>query len=496
VNIAMLLQMGAETWAERPALTSHHDHHTYGQLYQGACNAAVLIRESGCAYVAMLDTSSPAIPMALMGAAMAGVPYVPLNYRLPRAQLDELVSRISPLYLIADEQNFAAYSDRDDITVLARDAFLDAILGGPANEAEWPDDPSAIAVQLFTSGTTGPPKAAILRHEHLVSYILNTVEFMSAEEDEATLVSVPPYHIAGIAAVLSSLYACRRIVLLPEFGAAAWLELCEHENVTNAFVVPTMLSRVVDHLDTIERTPSLPNLRAIAYGGGKMPASVIERALTLFPEVAFANAYGLTETSSTVALLGPDDHRSAIASADPLVRKRLGSVGQALPSVEIEIRDEAGEQCSPGTPGEIFVRGPQVSGEYLERNALDDDGWFPTRDAGYLDAEGYLYLSGRADDVIVRGGENISPAEVEDVLLSHPAIADAAVVAIPSEEWGEGVGAAVVLKTDAEATERELQQLVKNQLRSSRVPEVVRFEVELPYNETGKLLRRIIREWF
>jgi acyl-CoA synthetase (AMP-forming)/AMP-acid ligase II len=492
----MLLQMGAETWAERPALTSDHHHHTYGALYDGARNAAALIRESGCAYVAMLDTSSPAIPMALMGAAMAGIPYVPLNYRLTRGQLDELVSRISPLYLIADEQNFAAYSGRDDITVLERDVFLEAVLSDPPSEAEWPDDPSAIAVQLFTSGTTGPPKAAILRHEHLVSYILNTVEFMSAEEDEATLVSVPPYHIAGIAAVLSSLYACRRIVLLPEFGAAAWLELCEHENVTNAFVVPTMLSRVVDHLDTVERAPSLPNLRAIAYGGGKMPESVIERALTLFPGVAFTNAYGLTETSSTVALLGPQDHRSAIASADPLVRNRLGSVGQALPSVDIEIRDDEGSPCPPGTPGEIFVRGPQVSGEYLERSALDDDGWFPTRDAGYLDVEGYLYLSGRADDVIVRGGENISPAEVEDVLLSHPAIADAAVVAIASEEWGEGVAAAVVLKTDAEATEHELQQLVKSQLRSSRVPEVVRFEAELPYNETGKLLRRVIREWF
>jgi acyl-CoA synthetase (AMP-forming)/AMP-acid ligase II len=492
----MLLQMGAETWAERPALTSDHHHHTYGALYDGARNAAALIRESGCAYVAMLDTSSPAIPMALMGAAMAGIPYVPLNYRLTRGQLDELVSRISPLYLIADEQNFASYSGRDDITVLERDVFLEAVLSDPPSEAEWPDDPSAIAVQLFTSGTTGPPKAAILRHEHLVSYILNTVEFMSAEEDEATLVSVPPYHIAGIAAVLSSLYACRRIVLLPEFGAAAWLELCEHENVTNAFVVPTMLSRVVDHLDTVERAPSLPNLRAIAYGGGKMPESVIERALTLFPGVAFTNAYGLTETSSTVALLGPQDHRSAIASADPLVRNRLGSVGQALPSVDIEIRDDEGSPCPPGTPGEIFVRGPQVSGEYLERSALDDDGWFPTRDAGYLDVEGYLYLSGRADDVIVRGGENISPAEVEDVLLSHPAIADAAVVAIASEEWGEGVAAAVVLKTDAEATEHELQQLVKSQLRSSRVPEVVRFEAELPYNETGKLLRRVIREWF
>jgi long-chain acyl-CoA synthetase len=296
--------------------------------------------------------------------------------------------------------------------------------------------------------------------------------------------------------VMSSIYACRRIVQLPDFGAAAWLELAEHEGVSNAFVVPTMLSRIIDHLDTVERRPHLDRLRAIAYGGGKMPVPVIERALELFPGVDFTNAYGLTETSSTITLLGPDDHRDAIGSDDPEVRRRLGSVGKPLPSVEIEIRDDAGNVLGPDQPGEIFVRGPQVSGEYLERKATDDDGWFPTRDAGQLDAAGYLYLSGRADDVIVRGGENISPSEIEDVLLSHDAVADAAAVAIPSTEWGETVGAAVVLKPDREVTAHELQHLVKSRLRSSRVPEVILFEQELPYNETGKLLRRVLKQRF
>jgi long-chain acyl-CoA synthetase len=142
------------------------------------------------------------------------------------------------------------------VTAVARGTFLDAVLAGGGSEAEAEADPSAVAVQLFTSGTTGAPKAAILRHEHLVSYILGSVEFLSAEEDQATLVSVPPYHIAGISAVMSSVYACRRIVQLPDFGAAAWLELAEHERVTNAFVVPTMLARIVDHLDTGERGPA------------------------------------------------------------------------------------------------------------------------------------------------------------------------------------------------------------------------------------------------
>jgi long-chain acyl-CoA synthetase len=496
MNIAMLLQMAAETMPDRSALTSHHTHYSYQQLYDAARTAADRIRASDCRFVSVLDTSSPAVPIALFGAAMAGIPYVPLNYRLPREQLDSLIERISPAYLVAEEAHLAAYQSLPNATVLRRDEFLDAALSVEPSETAWPDDPSAIAVQLFTSGTTGTPKAAILRHEHLVSYILGSVEFMSAEEDQATLISVPPYHIAGISAVISSLYACRRIVQLPDFGAAAWLELCEHEKVTNAFVVPTMLSRIVDHLDTIERTPDVQTLKAIAYGGGRMPAQVIERALELFPEVNFTNAYGLTETSSTITLLGPEDHREAISSTDPAARRRLGSVGQPLPSVEIEIRDDAGIALGADEPGEIYVRGPQVSGEYLERNALIGDGWFPTRDAGYLDADGYLYLSGRADDVIVRGGENISPSEIEDVLLAHDAVADAAAVAIPSKEWGETVGAAVVLKADSEVTVHELQHLVKSRLRSSRVPEVIRFEDELPYNETGKLLRRVLKEIF
>ena len=227
-----------------------------------------------------------------------------------------------------------------------------------------------------------------------------------------------------------------------------------------------------------------------------MPVPVIERALKLFPDVNFTNAYGLTETSSTVALLGPEDHRTAIDHDDTAVRAKLGSVGKPLPSVEIEVRDEDGKQLEPFEPGEIYVRGPQVSGEYNGRSVLDSEGWFPTRDAGYLDDHGYLFLSGRADDVIVRGGENISPGEIEDLLHQHSAIADTAAVGITSEEWGEVVALAVVLATGQSITEDELRSHIREHLRSSRVPEAIYFSSELPYNETGKLLRRVVREWF
>jgi acyl-CoA synthetase (AMP-forming)/AMP-acid ligase II len=238
-------------------------------------------------------------------------------------------------------------------------------------------------------------------------------------------------------------------------------------------------------------------LRAIAYGGGRMPPELIDRALDLFPATGFTNAYGLTETSSTIALLGPEEHRAAHRAAEPAVKARLRSVGRPLPTVEIEIRDEDGLALPPGERGEIYVRGEQVSGEYRERSALDAQGWFPTRDAGWLDAEGYLFLAGRADDVIVRGGENISPGEIEAVLMSHPAIADAAAVAVPSIEWGEAVGIAVVARPGQMApAESELRTLIKDRLRSSRVPERIAVLETLPYNEMGKLLRREVRKLF
>jgi acyl-CoA synthetase (AMP-forming)/AMP-acid ligase II len=217
--------------------------------------------------------------------------------------------------------------------------------------------------------------------------------------------------------------------------------------------------------------------------------------MQLFPETEFTNAYGLTETSSTISLLAPEDHRSAVESDDPAIRRRLSSVGRPLPSVEVEIRDDAGKAVGPGESGEIFVRGEQVSGEYLGRgSSVDGEGWFPTRDSGSMDGDGYIFIEGRADDIIVRGGENMSPGEIEDVLLQHEAVADAAVVGLPDEHWGEAVAAAVVTRPGSAVSEREIRDWVKDRLRSSRTPQRIDFRDELPYNELGKLLRRKLRE--
>lgn len=495
MNIAMALEMAAECYPDRIAVTSGGASMTYAQILAAARVAGAAIRESGCRYVGLLDINSLAVPVAIFAAAYAGVPYVPMNYRLTKLELEELLGRIAPAFLIADQAYVGPLSLPEGIRVVSRDEFLALAQAAAPDDAPAVGEPQDTAIQLFTSGTTGKPKAAILRHENLMSYILGTIEFGSAAEDDAVLISVPPYHIAGISAVLSSTYACRRMVQLPNFDAATWLELCREQQVSNAFVVPTVLSRVIDHLAATGESAELPALKAIAYGGGKMPLAVIESAMAMFPGTGFTNAYGLTETSSTICILDPEDHRTAAGSDDPAIRKRLSSVGKPISTVEVEVRDEDGKPVAAGQAGEIYVRGGQVAGEYLGTGStLDAAGWFPTRDRGYLDAYGYLYLDGRADDVIVRGGENISPGEIEDVLLEHPAVLDVAIVAVPDQQWGEAVGAAVVLKEGATATADELQDWVKNRLRSSRVPTSIVFKDQLPYNEMGKILRRVVKQ--
>lgn len=496
MNISLVLQMAADTFPDRIALTHNGTHYSYGRLYASAQAAAARIVDSGAAYVSYLGESSPATVVALFGAAMAGRPFAPLNYRLTVPETNKLIERLFPVFLIADADKVATIPDGAARVLMTASEFLDATASEQPGHWDAPQDEEGVAVQLFTSGTTGEPKAALLRNQNLLGYVLGTIDFASAEEDEATLVSVPPYHIAGISAILSSIYALRRIVQLPQFSPAEWLQQCCDQSVTNAFVVPTMLTRIIAHIDETGEQPDLSALRALAFGGGKMPLPVVERALSLFPEVAFTNAYGLTETSSTIALLGPDHHREAHNHPDPLVARRLDSVGKPLPTVEVEIRGEDGSVLGPNELGEVFVRGPQVSGEYQGRKLTDDDGWFPTRDSGFIDEHGFLFLAGRIDDVIVRGGENISPGEVEAVLRSHDAVEDVAVLGVPSVEWGETLAAAIVRKPDAEVTAQELQGLVRKQLRSSRVPEHVRFVEALPYNEMGKLLRRNVKAIF
>jgi acyl-CoA synthetase (AMP-forming)/AMP-acid ligase II len=279
------------------------------------------------------------------------------------------------------------------------------------------------------------------------------------------------------------------MVYLPQFDAAEWVRLVRDEGVTTATVVPTMLDRIVTALEA--DAVSLPTLRSLAYGGSKVPLPLVRKALSLLPDVGFVNAYGLTETSSTIAVLGPDDHRAALASSDDAVLRRLGSVGQPVPGIEVQIRAEDGTVLGPGEAGELFVRGDQVSGRYAEiGSVLDAEGWFPTKDVAMLDHEGYLFIGGRSDDTIIKGGENIAPAEIEDVLVEHPAVRDCAVVGPEDPEWGQIIVAVVVPHADATPNPEELRDHVRAHLRGSRTPDRVVFRDELPTNATGKVLRR------
>jgi acyl-CoA synthetase (AMP-forming)/AMP-acid ligase II len=491
MTLMMLLDMCADACPERVAHGSRHREQggmTYADLARTATGGATLIRDSAAEHVVFLGVSSATFPALVFAAAHAGVPIVPLNYRLSGAQLAQLLGELKRPYVVADPEFMPFVDQATTVGLVSSEQWTAAAnIAVPAAPREI--DPESAAVLLFTSGTTSKPKAVVLRHGNLVSYVLQTVEFLAAAEEDCALISVPPYHIAGVGAVLTNVYSGRRFCYLPNFNPEAWLDTVRNEGVTNTMLVPTMLARVVDLLG--DEAATVPSLRAIAYGGARMPHTVLEKALRAFPNAGFTNAYGLTETSSTITVLGPDDHRSALASTDPVVRARLGSVGRPVPGVEIEVRSPEGLPVAAGEPGELWVRGAQVSGEYVGvGSTLDENGWFPTKDAATVDSEGYVFILGRADDTIIRGGENIGPAEIEDVLRNLSGVIDVAVFGVADDEWGQRTVAAIVTQPDSDLTSERVRVWAREHLRGSRTPDEVVFRAELPYTPTGKLLRR------
>lgn len=490
MNLTMLLDMAVDGFGDRVVIGSKDGGITARALRDMSIRGADLIRRSNADAVVYLAVNGPAFPVAMFSASRAGVPLVPVNYRLGAEQLRGLLSNHSNALGIAGPAEAATLASAG-IESLGSAEFLEAVIGDPLTDAEVEageaTEADAPAVVIYTSGTTSAPKGVLLRHDNLTSYVFGSVEFASAAAEDAALVSVPPYHIAAVANVISNLFAGRRTLVLEQFTPAQWLQIARSEGVTNALVVPTMLSRIVNS----DEDKSVPTLRNLAYGGAPMPGSIIERALEMWPEVGFVNAYGLTETSSTVAVLGPDDHREALASDDPAVRARLSSVGRILPGIDLEIRDPDDNPLDVGVAGRICVRGDQVSAEYAGfGRAVDEQGFFDTRDKGYVDEHGFLYIGGRVDDTIIRGAENIAPAEIEEVLYRHPAVLDVAVVGVPDEEWGQRIEAVVVLRPGVDVDVDELRAHVRNVLRGSKTPERIVYWDELPRTETGKLIRR------
>jgi long-chain acyl-CoA synthetase len=473
---------------ERTAVVSGDVRLTAQELSDLVDGGAGVIAASGARHVAYVGAGGLLLPLLIFSSARAGVAFTPINYRLSATGIGALIERLPDALVIVDDRYRDMVGDisapamcSDDFVAAARTAVT----------AYASPDAESVAIVLFTSGTTSTPKAVELSHSNLTSYITGTVEFGSADACDAALICVPPYHIAGVNAAMSNVYASRKMVYLPDFDAKEWVRLAATERVTNATVVPTMLDRIVTALE--QEPTELPALRYLAYGGSKVGLPLLRKALELLPLVGFVNAYGLTETSSTIAVLTPDDHRAAHRASDPVVAKRLGSVGHPVPGIELQIRDDSGKVLGPNQMGELFVRGDQVSGKYTGiGSVLDEQGWFPTKDMATVDEEGFLFIGGRSDDTIIRGGENIAPAELEDVLIEHPDVHNVAVVGVEDPQWGQVIVAVVVPKPGTTPDPDELREHVRKSLRGSRTPDRVVFRDELPTNATGKILRREI----
>jgi acyl-CoA synthetase (AMP-forming)/AMP-acid ligase II len=493
VNLWLLLEMVVAMEPDRSAVTSQGRSKSYAQLAKVAQRRAGWLRKVAPGRpVLYVGANRLEYVEWLFGAAAAESPIVPVNYRVKRSEFEHFVRTARPGAVVADARYEGLLTEivRDlglAVPVVTPDAELDSDPYRPG----WVE-PASTAVCLFTSGTTSAPKLVRLTHDNLASYVVQTVPAGSAAPEEAALLSAPAYHVAAVSNILTTLYRGRRLVLLPQFDARTWLEVANGEKITHAMVVPTMLARVLDVLDAQpEWSPS--SLEAIAYGGAKAPTPLIERALRVWPTVDFVNAFGLTETSSTVALLGPADHREAIASDDPAVRNRLSSAGRPVPGVEIKIMTSDAENAPPGETGVICIRGPQVSRGYVGgKSTVDAEGWLHTGDLGYFDDGGYLFIVDREDDLIIRGGENISPGEIEAVLRRFPGVADAAVVGLPDEEWGQVIHAAV--EGDAGVVEEDMRAWVRRALAGYKVPVGIRHVDELPRNDLGKVVKARVRE--
>lgn len=512
MNTVCLLSIPAMMFPDQEALVFEDLRLTYGQLWERVRCLSSGLRSLGLgrgARIGVLQTNSNQCVETFYATSKLGGTFVPLNYRAKVEELKYMINGAQVDALLVGERYVdMALSLRSDLPSVRhwislekerKDMvfFEDLVAGSFGDDTEEDMEADETNVLMYTSGTTALPKAVMLSYSGFIEYVFGNAEPADGTRWGATLLCVPLYHVAGVTTMMTSIYNGRRLVLMRQFDSREWLDLVERERITNAFLVPTMLKRLLDEPDLNER--DLSSLETLSYGAAPMPLPVIRRAIEKLPKtIGFINAFGQTETTSTVTMLLPEDHRLDGPPEEVEKKlKRLSSIGRPLPDVEIRIVDDEGREVARGEIGEITLRTPRLMKGYVGQDGLTQevlvDGWIHTRDLGWMDDDGYLFLAGRKDDLIIRGGENIAPSEIEAVLHSHPAIEEAAVIGYPSEEWGEIVMAIVVPKKGITVTGEDVTEFCRERLASFKKPERVEFVDSLPRNSLGKVVRKELK---
>lgn len=448
--------------------------------------------------IGFLGKNHPSYFELLFGAGRAGIVMVPLNWRLAPDEL-AWIAGDAELALLVAQKSFADLLSANGVdlpeTIVLEEgyaAWRDGASVLDSTDASGPDD---VAVQLYTSGTTGRPKGAQITNRNLLYYRTMPRELQPEwnrfEPEDVGLLVMPIFHIGGTGFGTQIIGAGASALVANEFDADFVMDAIANQGLSKIFMVPTALRMLIDHPKA--RSTDYSRIRTLLYGASPIPLDLLRDAMQLF-ECGFVQMYGMTETTGTICVLPKEDH-------DPAGNERMLSAGKPLDWVEIAIRDAEGNDLPVSESGEIYVRGPTVMAGYWKRpdaNADDmtPDGWFKTGDAGYLDTDGYLFLRDRVKDMIVTGGENVYPAEVERVLQEHPDIAEVAVIGTPDAKWGEKVTAIVVPTSADHASAEEIVASARSRLAGYKLPKEILFIDSMPRNSTGKILRRELRSQF